>query len=170
VHDGGRERLTNEPQPIAELYQRWGAVAYRRCLRILGDRELARDATQEVFLKLTRDLHRLRDPKTALAWIYRTATHHCLNQLRSARRHAAAQAPLMMVEPSYADAFPDQQLGRQLLERFDLTTRAVAVAMLVDGMSRDEAAEVLGLSPRTVSRRLERFLARARLLLAERVS
>jgi len=43
----------------ARLYRELGPVVYRRCLRLLGDRAAAEDATQEVFVKLLRDMDRL---------------------------------------------------------------------------------------------------------------
>ena len=43
----------------AELYRTYGPVVYRRCLRILKDPEAAKDATQEVFMKLIRDMSKL---------------------------------------------------------------------------------------------------------------
>src|SRR5512142_1360611 len=74
---------------VERLYREYGAVVYRRCLRLLRDREAARDATQEVFVKLLRDMSKLAGRETALPWIYRVATNHCLNVRRGARRGGA---------------------------------------------------------------------------------
>jgi RNA polymerase sigma-70 factor (ECF subfamily) len=60
------------------------------------------------------------------------------------------------------DAFIDWDLARTVLARFDEDTQAVAVGVYVDGMNHDEVAEALGISRRTVSRRLERFVEGAR--------
>jgi len=49
-----------------------------------------------------------------------------------------------------------------VLARFDEVTRLVAVGVLVDGMEHEEVAEVLGLSRRSVARKLERFLEGSR--------
>ena len=51
---------------------------------------------------------------------------------------------------------------RRNLHRFDPVTQAVVVGIYVDGMEREEVAAVVGISKRTVSRRLERFLASSR--------
>jgi RNA polymerase sigma-70 factor (ECF subfamily) len=146
---------------------------YRRCLRLLRDRELARDATQEVFVQLVRQWTRSTEPEAILAWIYRVATNHCLNLLRSARRH---REDSLEIEPAATAAVatpglePQRLVAQQVLARFDETTQAVAVGVLVDGMEHEEIARVLGISRRTVSRRLERFLASARELLHGGVS
>ncbi len=158
-----------ERERIISLYRELGPVVYRRCLRLLRDREAARDATQEVFVKLVRDMDRLADRESALPWIYRVATNHCLNLLRDARRRrgdapGVADDALDLV-PAAAPSFPDRQLARQVLSRFDLQTQAIAVGVLVDGMEHEEVAGALGISRRTVHRKLTRFLARARALL-----
>ncbi len=66
---------------IASLYAEFGPVAYRRCLRLLKDREAARDATQQVFLQCEVDL-RSSDRKAAIALLYRTATKYSVRLLR----------------------------------------------------------------------------------------
>src|SRR5512133_2741664 len=50
----------------AELYRTFGPAVYRRCLKLLRDREAARDATQEVFVKLLADPERFDEVEAAL--------------------------------------------------------------------------------------------------------
>ena len=156
--------MSDEREETARLYRELGPAVYRRCLRLLGDREAARDATQEVFVKLLRDMKRLEDRETVLPWIYRVATNHCLNRRRNARRRGEEELePALQVAPGLSEArYPDRQLAQKVLARFDAATQAVAVGVFVDGMEHEEVAAALGISRRTVSRRLERFLANAR--------
>jgi len=141
---------------------------YRRCLRLLKEPEAAKDATQEVFVKLVRDMERLADRATVLPWIYRVATNHCLNHRRNAVRRGddAAIPDLEVSDTASPDQYPDKALAHQILGRFDESTQAVAVGVLVDGMEHAEVAEALGISRRTVARRLERFLDTARRMLS----
>lgn len=148
---------------VAFLYREYGPTVYRRCLRLLGDREAARDATQEVFVKVVRDIHKLEDRETALPWIYRVATNHCLNVLRDARRRGERPvSDALELAPAGPEGSPERRLARQVLSRFDLQTQAIAVGVLVDGMEREQVAGLLGISRRTVHRKLTRFLAGAR--------
>jgi len=116
---------------VAELYGRYGPVVYRRCLRLLRDREAARDATQEVFMRLVKDMAQLEDRESVLPWIYRVATNHCLNLLRSERRHgdAVPADDLALAAPETVD-FPTRSLARHVLAQFDEGTQAVAVGVL----------------------------------------
>jgi RNA polymerase sigma-70 factor (ECF subfamily) len=153
---------------VVRLYREWGPVVFRRCLRLLGDPEAARDATQEVFVKLVRESGRLEDPEATLRWVYRVATNLCLNLKRDARKRPGVTDPEAVLElaPAPTPSLPDGRLARELLARFDDRTQAVAVGVLVDGLEHEEVAGILGISRKTVQRTLNRFLERSRLLLA----
>lgn len=161
-----RQRLEHRAR-VVRLYREYGSVVYRRCVRLLGDDEQARDATQEVFVKLLREERLTGEAADVLPWIYRVATRHCLNLRRDARHgrwRLDGARELEVADPGGAP-YPDRRLAQQILARFDTTTQAVAVGVLVDGMEREELAGALGLSRRTVHRKLARFLAGARRLL-----
>jgi RNA polymerase sigma-70 factor (ECF subfamily) len=161
------ERDDEHGERVVRLYREWGPVVFRRCLRLLHDPEAARDATQEVFVKLVRESHRLADPEATLQWVYRVATNLCLNLSRNARRRPQARDPEAALElaPSSSPSLPDGRLARQLLSRFDARTQAIAVGVLVDGMEHEEVAGLLGVSRKTVQRTVSRFLERSRFLL-----
>lgn len=155
-------------EQAAQLYREYGPAVYRRCLRLLRDREAARDATQEVFVKLVREASALEARENVLPWVYRVATNHCLNVLRNAERRGERGLPeeLAVASREGPESWPDRHLARRVLARFDATTQAIAVGVLVDGMEQEEVAQALGISRRTVGRKLRRFLERARAFLA----
>ena len=157
--------MADGPSRAAALYRTYGPAVYRRCLKLLRDPEAAKDAAQDVFVRLVRDMDRLEDAR-ALPWIYRVATNHCLNLLRSRRRRGeevdAADDALDLAPGAEPSPYPARALAAAVLARFDEGTQAVAVGILVDGMEQEELASALGISRKTVQRRLERFLGRAR--------
>ncbi|GAO02718.1 RNA polymerase sigma factor [Anaeromyxobacter sp. PSR-1] len=156
-----------DEQAAARLYRTYGPAVYRRCLRLLRDRELARDATQDVFVQLLRHWTPSTEPEAVLHWIYRVATNHCLNLLRNARRHGEQSLELAPARAAAgAAAEPQRLVAQRVLSRFDEVTQAVAVGVFVDGMEHEELARALGISRRTVSRRLDRFVESARQFLA----
>ena len=180
---GSEEATTDDARPHGSLravegtcprdradhfYREYGPVIYRRCLRLLRDREAARDATQDVFIKLLREMEKLEQRETALPWAYRVATNHCLNLLRDTRRRGEepVEVHLELRADPKSSGFPEVQLAHAVLTRFDAQTQAIAVGVFVDGMEHEEVAEVLGISRRTVSRKLDRFIENARKFLA----
>ncbi len=147
-----------------ELYRTFGPAVYRRCLKLLRNKDAAQDATQEVFVKLLKDGDRFEQVETALPWLYRVATNHCLNFLRNKGRRGEEELGEWEVAADAGPSYPDRHLAQTVLASFDEGTQAVAVGVLVDGMGHEELAGALGISRKTVERRLARFLERARQL------
>jgi RNA polymerase sigma-70 factor (ECF subfamily) len=153
-----------EREEISELYLRLGPLVYRRCLRLLANPENARDATQEVFVRALRHVSELTHDRECLPWLYRVATNYCLNRLRDGRPlefrepEAMPEPPRSAGAPSGAD---DRLAARRtvmaLLNRLDEQTAEIAVHAFLDDMTQDEIAEVMGLSRRTVGKKLKRF-------------
>jgi len=150
-----------EEHELDDTYRRWGGQIYRRCLKLLGDAAAAEDATQEVFVRLMRHAGRLAPEGGYLAWIYRVATNYCLNVLRDGAR-LEVREPAGFTETEQENVVAQlgaRELSAQLLRRFDEETRMIAVLSLVDGLGRDEVAEVMGLSRKTVGKKLALFMA-----------
>jgi len=60
-------------------------MVLRRCRRLLGHEDEARDACQDVFLRIIARRHRLHD-RFLSSLLYRVATNVCLNRIRDRRR------------------------------------------------------------------------------------
>ena len=120
-------------------------------------------------MKLLREDALEGEGDRALRWIYRVTTHHCLNlrrdRLRRARTVVGNEDDALEVTGAPSASYPERRLAQQVLARFDSITQAIAIGVLVDGMEHKEVAGVLGVSRRTVHRKLARFLAGARRLL-----
>ncbi|MDF2383688.1 RNA polymerase sigma-70 factor [Nostoc ellipsosporum NOK] len=65
---------------------------HRYAYTLLNDNEAARDAVQQVFLKLWEKRKELDEDRSVKAYLYTAVYHHCLNQIRHEkvkRQHAA---------------------------------------------------------------------------------
>jgi RNA polymerase sigma-70 factor (ECF subfamily) len=89
------------------------------CYRILGSVQDAEDVLQDALLAAWRGLGGFEERSMLRTWLYRVATNHCLNALRSARRRPAAAWPLPHVEPpepsrmrevTWLEPYPDELL------------------------------------------------------------
>jgi len=79
---------------------------YRRelqvhCYRMLGSVQDAEDALQETLLAAWQDLPRFEGRASVRTWLYRVATHRCLNALRSARRRPQSDWPPAGLTPPH---------------------------------------------------------------------
>lgn len=148
---------------IADAYRQYAPAILAHCRRILVSSSLARDATQEVFVRVLASRKALPAGDEGLRYLYRVATNHCLNQLRHGRVQQRASTDLKIhvgdrtVEPAYGE----RQFIEKLLERSPMRDLEIAVLHWLDGMTQVEIATTLGMSRRGVYSRLKRIEALA---------
>ena len=148
---------------IAELFDRYGPMVYRRALALLGQHELAEEAVQEVFLRALKSGESFEGRSRVSTWLYSITTNFCLNLLRnqSRRKELWKEHGPKGLQATH-EAPEELVLMRTLLTEAEPDQAQAAVYVYIDGMSQNEAAELLGVSRRTVGNLLERFNTWAR--------
>jgi len=92
-------------------------------------------------------------------------TNLCLNRIRDLRPQDVLEetSPVFQVFPGDpVERLEARRLVLDLLDQVDPKTGQIAVHSLLDEMSQEEIAEVMGMSRKTVGKRLTRFLTQAR--------
>ena len=128
----------------------------------LGDRAVADDVTQQIFLKLFSAIGQFRGDSEFTTWLYRMVVNACHDERRRTKRLVAWE-PAVIQSPR--DKKPQEsQYARQ--EIAAVVQRAIAqlkprfrvpiLLRYVEGLSYDEIAEVMGCSKGTVASRLNR--------------
>jgi RNA polymerase sigma-70 factor (ECF subfamily) len=145
---------------LAALYEKYAPAIYGHCRRMLQSPAAARDATQEVFVRvLTRGPHFSNDDD-GRRYLYRVSTNVCLNQIGKLKVHTRAAASLR-VRSAWAGSaegwHADREFVAALLDRCGEAGATVAVMHYVHGMSQVEIAESLGVTRRTVFSRLRKL-------------
>ena len=151
---------------VAALSRRYGSMVLRRCRRLLRDEDEARDACQDVFVRLIEQRHRL-DGRYPSSLLYTMATNVCLNRIRArARAPGAAMeagdeadqrlAAIACAEPAGA-ASEARMLLDWLFGRHPPSSRTIAVLHYVDGLTLEQVAAETGLSVSGVRKRLRKL-------------
>jgi len=109
--------LRGDPSAFGTLVTRHERRIYGLCLRILGNREDAEDATQEAFLAALRKAATFRRAAAFSTWLYRIAVNAATDQ---ARRRGRSRATTLDPEDAGVAADPGMDLG-------EAVTTAVAV-------------------------------------------
>jgi RNA polymerase sigma-70 factor (ECF subfamily) len=136
-------------------------LVYRVALRLLGNREDARDAAQEVFLRLHRSLGRIDESRDLAPWLYRVTVNVATDLLRSRKREVPIDyAPPVSEVPDYT-AGDRRRALEEVLARLPEKERAAIVLRDIEGLSTSEVAEVLGSSEATVRSQIS--IARSKL-------
>lgn len=155
------------------LILRFEQPVYNIVSRLVDDPADAADATQEVFLKVFRNIGHFRGDSSLKTWIYRIAVNEARNQRRWFGRHRAKEVG---IEPAshdeqgaigwLADRNPSpyeialdhemQTLVEDALKRVNDHFRAAVVLREIEGLSYEEIASVLDVSLGTVKSRILR--------------
>jgi RNA polymerase sigma-70 factor (ECF subfamily) len=139
------------------VYDRYSRCVYRRARALLGSDDAAKDATQEVFLRVIRLSDPARFKANPVAWLYRVTTNLCLNNLRDARRRGAILSTWNPDALRSGDADARTML-RTILGAVPEELQEVAIYYYLDELSHEEIASIIGVSRRTVGNRLATFL------------
>jgi RNA polymerase sigma-70 factor (ECF subfamily) len=136
-------------------------VAYR----ILHDRDLADDATQEALLEIWRSLPRLRDPARFDAWSYRFVVRACHREWKRARRAAPDTRSQPTAIPDASGFVHDRDQLERGFQHLSLDHRAVIVLRYYLDLTVEDTADALGISVGTAKSRLHRAMAKLRISL-----
>lgn len=84
-----------DPEALGELLAMHQDRIFAMCVRMMGDRELARDLTQETLVKVIGALHTFNSEARISTWMTRIAMNTCLTEMRRMRlrRHASLDTP-----------------------------------------------------------------------------
>jgi RNA polymerase sigma-70 factor (ECF subfamily) len=142
-------------------------VLYGYLVRLVGDKHSAEDILQEVFVLIWRKLFWLRDPAVFRPWAYRIASREAFRWLKKHRIQAAMlghEALLAELPDRESPPFPEgwAEVLPSLLVNLSPASRAVLILHYLQGMTLNEVADVLEVSPGTVKSRLAYGLAALR--------
>ena len=176
-------------EAYAEIVRRYQDRVFTHCLKWMGDRELAEEVSQDVFLALYRSLARFRGDALLSTWVYRVVVNHCKNRRLYRRRRHMERHEALEGEPREADEGRSRQLAdegpgtdaplhareakellRNALAQLDEDQRHIVLLRDVQDLSYEEISDILGLPRGTVKSRLHRARAHLAQILARRIS
>jgi RNA polymerase sigma-70 factor (ECF subfamily) len=153
-------------EAFAALVERHGPMVLGVCRRVLGDVHEAEDAFQATFLVLARKANSVIRREKVASWLYgvayRTATESRYRAVRRRSREArVSKRP--RVEPADPESLAElRAILDQELARLPVRSRGPVVLCELEGLSRQEAAQRLGIPEGTLSSRLARAKAELR--------
>jgi len=161
-----------------QLTERYHTYILNTCFSFLHDENDAKDAAQDIFIKVYFALNKFKPDAKFSTWLYRIAVNHCLNVLRSRKRKK-----WLLVFSKYSGDFnetinnvqdhknnPEQQFESQeqqeainrALDSLSESSRTAVILHRYQGLSYKEIAAVMDTSVSSV----ESILFRAKKKLA----
>lgn len=138
------------------------SMVFSIALRILGDRFLAEETAQDVFLELHAKLDELDSEDHVVHWLRRVTVHRSIDRIRQRDRRAEdvtdpGELPEIAVDVAPGDPLLSRQI-RQLVASLPVTPRTVVALRYQEDMSVEEIAEALSMPVATVKSHLRRTL------------
>ena len=128
-----------------------------------GDRAVADDVTQQIFLKLFTAIRQFRGDSEFTTWLYRLVVNACLDERRRRRRLLPWGETVAMNNPSEKKPQEKQYARREVSEAVQAAIgelkpkfRLPILLKYIEGLSYEEIASVMGCSKGTVASRLNR--------------
>ncbi len=155
--EGDAELVTRlqrrDPQALAELYDRYGRIAYSLILRVVRDASLAEDLVQETFLRVWNRAQAFDAQRGAIGpWLLAVARNRAIDYLRSAG--GRERNALELEENAHPSLYTDMErdilasdkarLIRAALERLAPKQREVIELAYFEGLTQTEMAARLG--------------------------
>jgi RNA polymerase sigma factor (sigma-70 family) len=169
-----------EPIALAAFFDRYAAAVFALSFRLLGDREVAEDVTQDVFYKVQRAIDRLDPARDPGPWLTAITCNTCRKHWRSKRYRVSRMSLSWEDTPGLEERLPAptqdpvkerltrEQAGQvqKALDELPAPLREAVVLHAYQGMGHDQIAETLGISHAAARKRYSRALAE----LGERLS
>ncbi|MGI6851181.1 RNA polymerase sigma factor [Mesorhizobium sp. 1B3] len=167
--------LARDREAFRIIMRRNNQRLYRIARGVVRDDAEAEDVVQEAYMRAFSHLDAFRGASSLSTWLSRITINEALGRLRRKRRAegaglmsaGATEAEIIRFPLSPDDIDPERRMAqRQILQLVEQATdnlpdafRTVFVARVIEGMSMEETAELLGLRPQTVKTRLHRARA-----------
>lgn len=152
------EQWTDAFELVVRQYQ---TKVFHLALSMLGNREQAEDAAQEVFIRIWRALPGYRGLASVSTWVYSIARNACLTALKSAgaRRTVSLEDPGARAAAERKSPASDLRHPpdlRRLVEELPEKQRQIVILFYMEEKSYEEVSRLLGLPLGTVKTHLHR--------------
>lgn len=158
------------------LYDRYAATVFGLALKMLGEREAAEDAVQEIFWRVWKRAASFDHARAFAPWLFGIAHNYCIDELR--RRRVRPQPvyeddehPVLSDIPDEADVgeaavLADQRrIVREALDQLPEEQRQALLLAYFGGLTQQEIATRLGNPLGTVKTRMRLGLQKLRSIL-----
>lgn len=155
-------------QAFEEVYKATSGFVYNVAFRIAGNKEDAQEITQDVFLKIYKNLKNFEFRSAFKTWVYRVTVNTALNSRKKTARGLNQQVEynenmLSAEADSRSDPLADfmekqyrKKIIAGLLKELKPQQRAYIVLREMQGLSYEEIAQTLKVNINTVRTRLKR--------------
>ncbi|HMX39518.1 MAG TPA: sigma-70 family RNA polymerase sigma factor [Saprospiraceae bacterium] len=157
---------------FTELYRRYAGKVFAKCISMLSDEGLARDATQEIFIKVLLNLSKFTEQSSFSTWIYSITYNYCIDIIRKKKKMPLQfTEDVSRVSSEAVVDIPDSVLLEMKQERLEKVLdllpegdRAILMMKYIDDMSIKDIGDLLGKTESAIKMQIMRAKMRAQSL------
>jgi RNA polymerase sigma-70 factor, ECF subfamily len=157
--------LNGNDLAFVSIYNWYKHSIYIFCIKMVNDKDSAKDITQEVFIKAYERRQQLRNPSQFKSWLFAIARNDCITFFRKSKHTVQItneNAELILDSfGSNLDKEEELRLVNRAIDSLDPDLREVIILRAYKNLSYKEIAEVIGSTESVIKSRL--FTARQRL-------
>jgi RNA polymerase sigma factor (sigma-70 family) len=157
---------------FTKLYKRYASKVFAKCISMLSDHGLARDATQDIFIKVLLNLAKFSEQSSFSTWVYSITYNYCIDLIRKKKK-----MPLLFTEDVSKVSketeieIPDSVLLEMKQERLEAVMekmppgdKAILLMKYIDDLQIREIGEVLGKTESAIKMQIMRAKHKAQML------
>ncbi len=154
---------TRDARFFTELYRKYAGRVYAKCISLLKEEHLARDATQEIFLKIFLNLSQFGAQSKFSTWVYSITYNYCIDLLRKKKKLSDLFSSDMERLPDTADEISDEELKtmevnrlREVLDLIPVGDKAILLMKYQDDLQIKEIAGILDKTESAIKMKIKR--------------
>ena len=142
-----------DQRAFAQLYDRFSDRLFIYCCRLVGDRDVGKDALQDALIKIYQNAAQYQPGTNATAWVFRLTRNVCIDMLRSRREFDDIEDLPLSEEERTPDVLLQDALTEEI-EKLPAIYREAVVLRDVQGHSYEEIASIVDVPLSTVKFRI----------------
>ena len=147
-------------QAFNDLYEKYVDMVFSFVQSMLNDNSVAEDITQFVFIQLWEHRKEMSSQKNLPAWLYVTARNAVYKEIRRMMSMEKYVSYAVHAQAAVGGGNIDNKIIRKeldsIIDTFPLSMKKIYLLRTVEGLSVNEIAENLEISPKTVETQLLR--------------
>jgi RNA polymerase sigma-70 factor (ECF subfamily) len=154
---------------FSQLYRRYAGKVFAKCISMLMDHGMARDATQDIFIKILLNLSKFTEQSSFSTWVYSITYNYCIDLIRKKKKNIliftedigrVSKDTEIEVPDSVILEMETKRLER-VMEKLPPGDRAILDMKYTDDMSIKEIGEALNKSESAVKMQIMRAKIKA---------
>ncbi len=162
---------TKDPGQFSILYRKYSGKVYGKCLSLLKEEHLAKDAMQDIFLKIFLNLGQFGAQAKFSTWVYSITYNYCIDVIRKKKKTANIFSDEMERVPDLEEEVHDEELLtmeanrlRTVLENIPVGDKAILLMKYQDELQIKEIAVILNKTESAIKMKIKRAKHKAQLV------